>query len=304
VDYADMQAAFLGEPAPGRPAPQVPARPARRLRDAAEPIATVGFWGRPAYDALAGLGLDFLTGYVWARSAPMGEPSPPVVVAAFGVFEPGLVTGLYEQARGLCSRDQVLAAREAGAIASLRELLPDVPAGEVTDAAAQLRRATDAAAADVAGRPLFAGLTSLPWPADPWGRLWHAANLLREYRGDVHQAANVAAGLTGAQMNLVTEYWLGWERGAYASTRGWTPEALAAADAGLAERGWIADGALTPAGRQRRDDIEAATDAALDGVLAPIGEALPALADRLDHWSAAIVAGGAAPPDPYKRVSG
>jgi hypothetical protein len=304
LDYAELQAAFLGEPAPGRPGPQVPTHPARRLRDAAEPIATVGFWGRPAYDALAGLGLEFLTGYVWARTAPMGEPSAPVVVAAFGVFEPGLVTSLYEQARGLCSRDEVLAAREAGAVASLRELLPDVPAAEVTDAAAQLRRATDAAAADVAGRPLFAGLTSLPWPADPWGRLWHAANLLREYRGDVHQAANVAAGLTGAQMNLVTEYWLGWEHGAYASTRGWTPEALAAADADLTERGWIADGALTPAGRQRRDDVEAATDAALDRVLAPIGAALPALSDQLDRWSAAIVAAGAAPPDPYKRVSG
>ena len=299
-----MQAAFLTEPASGRPDPRVPSGAARSLRDAAEPIATVGFWGRPAYDALAGLGLEFLTGYVWGRSAPMGEPSAPVVVAAFGVFEPGLVTGLYEQARSLCTREQVLAAREAGAVASLRELLPDVPPGEVTEAAAQLRRATDVAAADVAGRPLFAGLTSLPWPADPWGQLWHAANLLREYRGDVHQAANVAAGLTGAQMNLVTEYWVGWEPGAYAGTRGWSPEALAAADAALTEQGWIADGALTATGRQRRDAVEAATDAALDRVLAPIGDGLPALTDRLDRWSAAIVAGGAAPPDRYKRVSG
>jgi hypothetical protein len=304
VDYAEMQAAFLTDPAPGRAAPRVPDSPARRLRDAAEPIATVGFWARPAYDALAALGLDFLTGYVWGRAAPMGEATAPVVVAAFGVFEPGLVTGLYEQARGRCGRDQVLAAREAGVVASLRELLPEVPAGEVTDAVTLLRRATDAAAADVAGRPLFAGLTTLPWPADAWGRLWHATTLLREYRGDVHQAANVAAGLTGVQMNLVTEYWLGWEHGAYAATRGWSPEALAAADESLAEGGWVADGVLTAAGQQRRDAVEAATEAAMDRVLAPLGEELPALTDRLDRWSAAIVAGGAAPPDPYKRVSG
>jgi hypothetical protein len=105
-------------------------------------------------------------------------------------------------------------------------------------------------------------------------------------------------------MNLVTEYWIGWEHGAYAGTRGWSPEALAAADAALVEDGWVADGALTAAGRQRRDHIEAATDAALDRVLAPVGDALPALTDRLDRWSATIVAGGAAPPDPYKRVSG
>ena len=204
-----------------------------------------------------------------------------MVVAAFGVFEPGLVTGLYEQARSLCTREQVLAAREAGAVASLRELLSDVPpergdGGSGTaprgdrrrrgrrGRAAAVRR-TDLAA--VAGRPL--------------GSAVHAANLLREYRGDVHQAANVAAGLTGAQMNLVTEYWVGWEHGAYAGTRGWTPEVLAAADAGLTEQGWIADGALTATGRQRRDAVEAATDAALDRVLAPIGDGLPALTDRL-----------------------
>jgi hypothetical protein len=304
MDYAELQAAFLTEPAAGRAAPRVPEGPARRLRDAAEPIATIGFWGRPAYDALAELGLEFLTGYVWGRTAPMGEPTAPVVVAAFGVFEPGLVTSLYEQARGLCTREQVLAAREGGAVASLRELLPDVPAGDVTAAAGRLRRATDVAADDVAGRPLFAGLTSLPWPEDPWGQLWHAANLLREYRGDVHQAANVAAGLTGLQMNLVTEYWIGWEPTAYAGTRGWSPEAMAAADSDLAERGWVADGALTEEGRRRRDDIEARTDAAMDRVLAPIADELPALAGQLDRWSEAITVAGAAPPDPYKRVSG
>lgn len=248
MDYADAQAAFLGAPPSGQAPPRVPDRSARRLRDAAEPIATIGFWGRPAYDRLAELGLDFLTGYVWARTAPMGEPSPLVVVAAFGVFEPGLVTGLYEQARSRCSRADVLAARERGSVQSLREALGPAEEDDVAAAAAQLRQATDAAAADVAGRPMFAGLVSLPWPEDPFGRLWHAVNLLREYRGDVHQAANVAAGLSGVQMNLVTEYWLGWAHGAYAGTRGWSPDALATADADLAEDGWIADGALTPEG--------------------------------------------------------
>ena len=47
VDYAEMQAAFLTEPAAGRPEPRVPSGAARGLRDAAEPIATVGFWATP-----------------------------------------------------------------------------------------------------------------------------------------------------------------------------------------------------------------------------------------------------------------
>ncbi|MDP9427779.1 MAG: hypothetical protein M3Q47_02375 [Actinomycetota bacterium] len=110
----------------------------------------------------------------------MGEPTAPVVVAAFGVFEPGLIGALYEEARGRASREQVLAAREEGSVESLRRLLPDA---DVTDAVEQLRQGVEAVAGDLAGRPLFAGLVSLPWPADPLGQLWHAAGLLREYRG-------------------------------------------------------------------------------------------------------------------------
>lgn len=301
MDYAQARTVFLSPPPLGQPAPRLPDTPGRRLRDAAEPIATIYIWGRPVNERLAALGLNFLTGYVWSRTAPMGEPTGPVVAAAFGVFEPGLIGTLYEEARRTASREQVLAAREEGSVQSLRELLPDA---DVEEAVGALRRATDVAASDVAGRPLFAGLVSLPWPADPLGRLWHATNLLREYRGDVHVAANVAAGLTGLQMNLMTEYWVGWAPTAYASTRGWAPEVMAAADAALAERGLVADGSITAEGRRVRDLVEEQTEAAMGPLLEAIGPGLPELTRRLDEWSARIVAGGAAPPDVYKRVSG
>ena len=301
MDYAQARTVFLTPPPEPRPPSRLPDTPARRLRDAAEPIATISFWGPPVNDRLAALGLNFLTGYVWARAAPMGEPSAPVVVAAFGVFEPGLIASLYEEARGTATRDAVLAARERGSVESLQELLPDADVG---DAVELLRRATDLAAADLAGRSLFAGLVSLPWPAEPLGQLWHAASLLREYRGDVHTAACVAAGLSGLQMNLVTEYWVGWEPTSYAGTRGWSPEAMAAADAELVARGLVAGGALTPEGRRLRDGIERQTEAALAPLLDAIGPELPELTRQLDEWSAAIVAAGAAPPDPYKRISG
>ena len=301
MDYEQARTVFLSPPAAERPAPRAPDTPARRLRDAAEPIATIYIWGRPVNERLAGLGLNFLTGYLWSRTAPMGEPSAPVVVSAFAVFEPGLITGLYEEARRTASREQVLAVREEGSVASLRELLPDADVG---DAVAQLRRATDLAAADVAGRPLFAGLASLPWPADPVGQLWHATNLLREYRGDVHVAANVAAGLTGLQMNLMTEYWLGWEPTEYAGTRGWSPEAMAEADAALVARGLVDEGALTAEGQALRSLIELQTEGAMAPLLEAIGPDLPELTRRLDEWSSLVVAGGAAPPDVYKRVSG
>ncbi len=43
----------------------VNARSARRLRDAAEPIAMHAVWCRLTNERLAELGLNFLTSYVW-----------------------------------------------------------------------------------------------------------------------------------------------------------------------------------------------------------------------------------------------
>ena len=69
-------------------------------------------------------------------------------------------------------------------------------------------------------------------------------------------------------------------------------------------RGLVADGALTEQGRRLRDGIEEQTEAALAPVLDAIGPELPTLTRQLDEWSTAIVTGGAAPPDVYKRISG
>ena len=160
VSYAEVRKLFIETPAPeGRAASPVPDSAARRLRDAAEPIATISFWAPEVNERLEALGLHFMTGYVWARTAPMGEPTAPVVVAAFGVFEPDMITALYEEARGLATREQVLHAREQGAVEGLRRLLPDA---DVSDAVASLRRATGVAAADVAGRPARADYRAIP----------------------------------------------------------------------------------------------------------------------------------------------
>ena len=301
MDYSQAKDVFLGPPPDGRPAPRVPTTPARRLRDAAEPIATVHFWSERTNAALADLGLDFLTGYVWSRSAPLGQPAPRVAAAVMGAFEPGLIVGLCEQAQAAARRDDVLAAREKATVAHLDELLEGE---DVTAAADRLGAAVQALAGDVAGRPLFAGLVAMPAPASPVGKLWHAACTLREYRGDVHQAAAIAAGLSGVQMNLVTEYWVGWPPTTFAGTRGWSPDDMSAGEADLVARGLVADGGLTDQGQRLRDGIEEQTDAAMAPALAAIDDDLDGLVAQLDGWSATVIAGGAAPQDPYKRISG
>jgi len=221
--------------------PNLPDTPARRLRDAAEVIATLSWWGNPVNDRMAALGLDLASAYVWGRAAPMEEPVPAVVVAAFGVFEPHRLTSWYEAGRAGASRADVLTAREDGVVETLRVVLGGA---DVSRAVSLLRQAVDPLSRDLAGRPLFAGQLSLGWPADPLGHLWHGCTLLREYRGDVHVAANVAAGLSGVRMSLLTEYWVGWAPTEYAATRGWSAEAMDAADAALAARGLVVEGRL------------------------------------------------------------
>lgn len=302
MDYAEARAAFF-QPRPAD-APPVGTSgwrsPARALRDAIEPIATICYWAEPAYDAQAAVGLDFLQAYVWGRASVLGEPEGTVVAAAFGVFEPGLIASLYDSGRATCGLAEVRAAREKGAVAALREVL-GTPDG--LDVAVEgLRRG--AAAADSTGRAFHAGLTALPWPGDPLGQLWHGATLLREHRGDSHLAACVTCGLTGLEANLLTELRVGWEPQAYAGSRGWSPEAMNAATAVLTTRGLIADGTLTAEGTALRDGIEETTDRLVAPVIDAIGDDLPGLLKLLDGWSQQIVDRGWFPPDPYKRASG
>ena len=212
------------------PPPVVGASPARRLRDALEPIAMHAVWSRRTNERLAGLGLDFFAGYVWGRAAALGEPTAGVVVSSFAVFEPAMLAAASEHGRTACSRDDLLAERSESTIESLHDVLGGV---DITPIADRLAGAvTTLASASVAGRPLFAGLVEQPWPEDPYGRLWRGCDLLREHRGDGHIAACIAAGLGSVTMNVLTELWVGMPLGSY-SARGWTAEHIAAAAEGL-----------------------------------------------------------------------
>jgi helix-turn-helix protein len=163
---------------------------ARRLRDALEPLAIQALWSRGYFERTAAKGVGLLESYVWGRAAALGEPAPAVVVAAFGAFERDYLMGVYESGRSQLTREEVLAAREAGAIESMTAVLGGEDPAWLADTLLDALRPLDGSA-----RPLFSGLRELPVPADPNGRLWRAAELVREHRGDGHLAACVAAGL-------------------------------------------------------------------------------------------------------------
>jgi hypothetical protein len=300
VDYDEVVAGFF-QPSPqgAVPAPVVDPSPARRLRDAIEPIAMHAVWSRTTNERLARFGLDFLGAYVWGRAAALGEPDAGVVVSSFAVFEPGMLTGTYEQARSSCGREEMLAARAEATIESLGVVLNGVDVAPVAD-----RLAAAVVAADPTGRPLFAGLARQPWPDDPVGRLWRACDLAREHRGDSHVAACIAHQLGPVAMNVLTELWVGMPLGSYTGTRGWPTEAIEATAAALRTEGLLDGDELSTAGRAYRDELEAATDEMEHGIVEALGPDLEPLAAQLDEWSASCIDAAAFPPDVYKRAAG
>jgi len=301
VQYDEAVAAFFPARPAGTAVPEAVTggSPARRLRDAAEPLATHPVWARRVNAAQAALGLDFLSGYVWGRAASLGEPTAAAAAAAFAWFEPSLVGGVLAAGRAAVGREDLLSVRDRETAASVAEVL----AGEDVGATADLLLRA-AHALPTAGRPLYAGLRERPVPGSGAGRLQRACELLREARGDGHAAVATAAGRGALEVTVLTERWLGMEPGSYTATRGWSPDALADAVQGLQERGELTDGALTERGRAARAALEAATDATMDPAVQALGGQFDDVVERLQAWGERCVAAGAFPRDVLKRAAG
>jgi hypothetical protein len=235
---------------------------ARAMWTMFEPVHDVTYFVPEALSAFTEAGLrGYWRGYFAGRAAPLGAARSAVVTASFYNFAPAFVGRAIPGVWDLITPQEAIALREAGAAASLRRLLAGQEA-EAAKAADLLWRAAEDL--DFAGRVLSAANSELPVSADPLTRLWQAATLLREHRGDGHFAALAAAGIHGCEAVV-----LGCAKDAHISrdlmqpVRGWTDEQWGAAAAQLAERGWIGeDATLTAAGRAAHDAVEAATDQA------------------------------------------
>lgn len=304
MDYLTMRGLFFAAPDEERPPPPAAARrsPARRLRDAIEPLACQSIWSPECAEGYAALGLDdYFAAYVWQRTAALGAPPTPLAVMALGVFTADLIGPQYEAgAAALSSADVARVRRDAPGVA-VRRVLGDID-GAAGRAVTALRRGLDAA--DRTARPLFTGLAAEPWPADVLAQLVHACNLLREHRGDSHLAVCAVAGLDPVEMNVLTELYCGYPLGSYTPTRGWGAPEIDAAVARLGTRGLVAGDALSAEGLRFRRGQEDRTDAMQQSIVDAVGADLDALTKQLDGWSDALVAAGAAPPDPAKRAAG
>src|SRR5439155_11926325 len=220
-----------------------------------------------------------------------------VVVAAFGVFQPALVLGAVDEGRQKASVDALLAARQQGATTSLSRILGGVPEGAAR-ATDLLRRGADAAT--VEGHALHAGLRSLGFPGDAVGDLWRAADLVREHRGDSHNAAWISHDVDAVEITLLTELWWRLPLNSYVRTRGWSEEEIAAGIDRLRRRGLVDDQGFTPEGESLRASIEEATDRQERSVVEALGDDAEELFDLLEPWATAIVESGGYPADPRR----
>lgn len=241
----------------------LPERAGRRCHNRLNPLHSTHYFSPDLGRELATVGIgDPTAAYLAARAAAMGAVGAGVVTAAFYNFRPELVARHVPAVWEAASPAVVLAARARAVDATLRRLLGEEvrTAKEVAEAAELALRAAEACTP--VARPLYAAHAGLPVPEEPHLALWHAATLLREYRGDGHLAVLLAAELDPVEA-LVSHTATGkgmtpkWALG----TRGWKREEWDAAAERLRGRGLLdGDGELTATGVALRGEVEAETD--------------------------------------------
>jgi hypothetical protein len=241
---------------------QDPKTVARRLYELTEPISLVNFFSPEPHEAMAALGFPrYWDGYFAGRSAPLGRVPAEVVHAAFYNFAEGEVARHIPQVWDSTTPEAAHAARQQGCVAALRRILGDlVETPGLARAADLLSLASTSAPTE--GRVMYAGLRALRMPEEPVARLWHAANMLREHRGDGHIAALVSERIGGTEAHVLSALDMGiYPAESFGRIHHLDEARLAEVMDGLRERGLLDDsGRFTEAGRATKDRIESLTD--------------------------------------------
>jgi hypothetical protein len=253
---------------------------ARRMFELVEPIGALPYTADEPNEEMFALGFtNYWDTYFAGRAAPLGTSVPAEVVhALFYNFAPGEVARHVPGVWSTTTPEAAIAARQRGCVRALRRVL-----GDVVDTPAFARAAdllTEAAvSAPLDGRPMYAALRPLPVPEEPGARLFHAASLLREHRGDGHVAALVTEGIGGLEAHVLMALDLGMPAERFGRIHHLPAAQLSALVDGMRARGLVADdGGFTPAGRETKRRIEDLTD---DLAVAPYLVLAPAEVDEL-----------------------
>ena len=255
----------------------------------------LGFSGSPG-SSKDGVAFPDGPAYFTSRGSALGQAPGELVAAAFGVFNPEVVVPSVRFGWGLTDAATIAEERLLGAVEQLERLVGEKPDG-IDRANELLGRAL--APLDPFGRALFAGTLSQPLLGTPMGDLFRLGDRLREFRGDSHIAAWVAAGLDAVQIGLLTEPYWGMPPRTYIRTRAWSDAQLDAGQEQLRAAGHVDEaGILTDQGRALREDLELATDAQMAPAVDALGDDLDELIDLLTPWARQVMQGAGYPNSP------
>jgi hypothetical protein len=257
----------------------------RRLRSRCEAIYGVVFYTPEA--TVGAHGLDPVQWYMAGRCAPLGAVSAAVATAVLGTFNPRLVSSGLDDVWSLVTPSDMASLKLESAVAVLGGVLP-AGGGELARATALLSRALDAA--EVAGHPLFAGLSALPRPSRPAARFWRLCDLVREHRSDAHVNAWRSFGFDPVEINMLNELWRQVTPGSIArELMGWSHADMDAGMDRLVRRDLVAGGEITSTGREVREEVERVTSAQQASLVEALGGDASELLGLLDPWARAAV---------------
>src|SRR5438309_679489 len=234
---------------------------ARRMFELVEPIGVIPYSADEPNEAMFALGFtNYWDTYFAGRAAPLGITPPEVVDALFYNFPPGEVARHVPKVWRTTTPGAAIAARQAGCTKALRRILgdhTDTPA--FSRAVELLMRA--ATSAPLEGRPMYAALRAIPIPGDVVTRLFHAASMLREHRGDGHIAALMTEGVGGLEAHVLLALDKDMPAEKFGRIHHLPAAQLGAVIDGMRDRGLIGDdGWLSDEGRAVKQRVEELTD--------------------------------------------
>ncbi|HWB65547.1 MAG TPA: MarR family transcriptional regulator [Mycobacteriales bacterium] len=252
---------------------------ARRMFELVEPIALIPYKAEEPNEAMFALGFtNFWDTYFAGRAAPLGLATAEVVDALFYNFAPGEVARHIPKVWRTTTPEAAIAARQAGCVKALQRILADhLDSPGFARATELLTKA--ATSAPTEGRPMYAALRALPIPDEPVARLFRAATMLREHRGDGHIAALMVEGVGGLEAHVLYALDMDMPAEQFGRIHHLPAPQIAAVIDGLRDRGLIGDdGWLSAEGRAVRRRVEGLTDAL---AAAPYESLEPAELDEL-----------------------
>ncbi|MET9613649.1 SCO6745 family protein [Kitasatospora indigofera] len=271
----------------------------RRCYNSFHPVHAAHYFAPEHDDEFEAIGLERgPMAYFAGRAAAFGAVGAGVVSATFYNFNPALVAEKIPRAWTYASPETVLRTRLRIADSCLTRLLgPEALASRAMAEAADLAMAATAGCGRP-GRPLYSAHADLPVPESAHMRLWYAATLLREHRGDGHLVALGEAELDGLEA-LVSHTATGtaWRPQYLQANRGWTAHDWSDAQDRLRDRGLLdTAGELTDAGMELRRALEAETDRLGFAPYALLGaEATKRLTELAGAFTKTVLAGGGLP---------